>query len=405
MSPSAQRMERAFVRLASEGFLTLYFREWLEGGTEALPDGVQRRSSPLSGWRGIKSLKQDLKRLAGAAPDSHVQVAGRSAQLMKLAAKLLFERCRNVLTTDLSWPTYQRILEAEARRTGRRVTRVALRLKLLKHRMACHATANTLSLAFARHECDGLFLPAVDNLGVQLPIQEIVATIGRRRQIEFTVIDGAQALAHVRLKLADNTCDFMIAGVHKWLRAYHPMGISYYGNPRSSSSIAISMQRHLASRRIDDPLLRLTEQLERNRTTGYGETVGLLPLVTTQGALQGALHYANRPGSIIRKRLANADRLRYLAREAGWRCVRPAGSMRTGICLLRAPSSKSTRVAAETMRARFREAGVAVTTYPRGLVRLSMPSRAWTESESAHLTRALARCSRATGGTRYVAAP
>ena len=405
MSPSAQRMEHAFVRLASEGSLTLYFREWLDGGVKAMPDYLQRRFSGLSAWQGIKGLKRDLKRVAGAESDSHVLVASRSAQLMKLAARLLFERCRNVLTTDLSWPTYHRILETEARRTGRRVTRVALRRLLLGRRIDCDTTTHVLNVAFARHECDGLFLPAVDNLGVRLPIRQIVAAVGRRHEIRFTVVDGAQALGHIPLQLADNTCDMFLAGVHKWLRAYHPMGIAYYGHPRSASRIGVSLEHYLADRCIDDPLLQLTEQLEHYQTTGYGETVGLLPLATAQGAIRDALERDNRPGSTIQARLANADRLAYLACESGWKSVRPAMTMRTGICLLRASGGKSTRVTPETMHARFRNAGVAVTTYPRGLVRFSMRPRAWTESESARLSRAFARYSRETASATNVAAP
>jgi selenocysteine lyase/cysteine desulfurase len=397
MSRSAQLMEHAFVRLAGEGTLTLYFSEWLRDGMEVLPHGLQRRFSGLSAWQGIGHLKRNLRQLAGAASDSRVLVANRSAQLMKLAAKLLFERCHNVLTTDLSWPCYQRILETEARRTGRQVTRVALRRRLLGHRIGCYTATDMLSHVFARHDCDGLFLPAVDNLGVRLPVENIVATIGRRREIRFTAIDGAQALAHVPIQLDDNTCDLFLAGVHKWLRAYHPMGIAYYGHPRSAATISAALQRYLAGRRIDDPLLRLTDQLEHNQATGYGETVSVMPLITTQGALCDTLAHGNRPESTIGERVANADRLTCLARKLGWRSVRPARPMRTGICLFRATGDKSTWVTPKTMRDRFRNAGVTVTTYPRGLVRFSMPPTAWTESESENLSRALALCFPAKG--------
>ena len=190
-------MEHAFVRLASEGSLTLYFREWLLKGAEGLPGQPAAQSSILSQWRGIEGLKRDLKRLVGASSESRVLVASRSAQLMRLAAKLLFERCCNVLTTDLSWPSYQRILEAEAHRTGRRVTRVSLRRRLLIHGIDDDQAVDLLTWAVGRYGCDGLFLPAVDNLGVRLPMQKIVAAIEGRHEVHFTVVDGAQALAHV----------------------------------------------------------------------------------------------------------------------------------------------------------------------------------------------------------------
>ena len=73
--------------------------------------------------------------------------------------------------------------------------------------------------AFIEHGCDGLFLPAVSNLGIRLPIRELVQAIGRRAELRFVVIDGAQALAHVPLELNRDYGDLLLAGCHKWLRA------------------------------------------------------------------------------------------------------------------------------------------------------------------------------------------
>jgi hypothetical protein len=171
------------------------------------------------------------------------------------------------------------------------------------------------------------------------------------------------------------------------------MGIAYYGNPRSAAIITGSLHRHLARRDIDDPLLRLTEQLEHNQKTAYGETVGLLPLLTAQGAISDALADGNAPELSIRQRRANADGLASLARRFGWRPVRPAAPMRTGICLLRAPGGKRARKSAETVRNLFRNANIAVTVYPHGLVRLSMPQTTWTKSELDYLSHTLAICS------------
>jgi len=79
--------------------------------------------------------------------------------------------------------------------------------------------------------------------------------------------------------------------------------------------------------------------------------------------------------------------------------------MRTDICLLRTPGTRSTRATPETMRARFRRAGVAVTTYRGGLVRFSMLTPAWTQSEPEDLPHVLAHGSAGTAHVGSVAAP
>ena len=203
MSPSAQRVQIDFARLAGEESGTLYFEQLLRLGFDTWPKTLQHRYPALRSWQGLAHLKRGMKQLTGAGPNSRVLVASRSAELMRFASAQFFGPCRNVLTTDLSWPNYQRILQREACRTGNRVALVRLRRRLLRERLDCRALIGQLVDAFVRCGCDGLFLPAVDNLGVRLPVGEIVRSIARRAEIRFVVVDGAQAIGHVPLQLAD----------------------------------------------------------------------------------------------------------------------------------------------------------------------------------------------------------
>ena len=134
------------------------------------------------------------------------------------------------------------------------MTRVAVRRQVLRQDADCRALVDLLCQTFIEHGCDGLFLPAVSNLGVRLPIREIVQAIGSRAELRFVALDGAQSLAHVPLELDRNYCDLLLAGCHKWLRAYNPLGVAFYGHPRSTQYIHDTVQRLMASRRIDDPL-------------------------------------------------------------------------------------------------------------------------------------------------------
>jgi histidinol-phosphate/aromatic aminotransferase/cobyric acid decarboxylase-like protein len=174
MSPSAQQTHLEFVRLAAEEPSSLYFEDFLRSGYSAWPDSYQRRFPDLSSWPGIAGLQTRLKQLAGGPASDQVLISSRSAELMKLAARVLCKTCRGIFTTDFSWPTYQNILQHEAKRTGNRVHVASLRTSVLRERMPPEQLIARIVREFIDQNCDGLFLPAVDNLGVRLPIGEIV---------------------------------------------------------------------------------------------------------------------------------------------------------------------------------------------------------------------------------------
>src|SRR5581483_7169937 len=98
-----------------------------------------------------------------------VLLAGRSAQLMRLAARLLFGHSRRVLVTDLEWPGYVRILEEERERSGGELLCVAARAGVLEGGMAAGDLVRLVASEYRAHGCSGLFLSAVNNLGVRLP--------------------------------------------------------------------------------------------------------------------------------------------------------------------------------------------------------------------------------------------
>ena len=233
MSASAQQIHIDFVRFVGEEAASLYFDQFLRTGVRDWPASLRRRFPALQAWQGISHLKDDLRRPVGASAQSNVLLASRSAQLMRLAAKLLFRLCRNVLVTDLSWPSYRQILERVGGTAENRLTTLQLRRSLLKDQVPQDEVIERIAQHFVRTACDGLFLPAVDNLGIRLPIEQIVRSIEQRAELRFVVVDGAQAFGHAPLELSEHDCDFFIAGCHKWLGAYQPMGLGFYGRPRS----------------------------------------------------------------------------------------------------------------------------------------------------------------------------
>ena len=390
MSPSALEAQLDFVRLTAEEPSSMYFEKFLGEGSHGWPSIYRRRFPALSAWPGIAGLKQRLAQLAGNAEGCRVLLANRSAQLMMLSARLLFRRCRNVLTADLSWYSYRSLLTRVASRTGETVSTVPLREAVLRDGMTTEQLAARVATHFVDAGCDGLFLPAVDNLGVRMPVEKIVTAIRQRCEIRFVVVDGAQAFCHVPNDLCRGSCDLFIAGCHKWLRAYQPMGLAFYAREKTRDYIERTAETMIRGFEIDDPLIRFSRQLETGSTDGYTETVNISPLFSCCGALDDSASKAREQQQILRSRHTNADVISDAAMQTGWEPVRPAAEMQTGILLLQSQRRSIRQAERDVLRATFQErCGMTLTAYDDGLIRLSMPDRPFAGSDVDQIRKSL----------------
>lgn len=302
---------------------------------------------------------QSLRQLTGATESSRVRLASRSLTLVQAASRRLFRVARHVLTTDLSWPTYQRVVEDRAARIGRRVKTVLIRESILRNNWTTADVADYLARAFLAEHCDALFLPAVDHLGIRVPVGEVVRRIRRRAELRFCLIDAAQALAHVPLEDSLAYADVLIAGSHKWLGAYLPLGIGFWRGDELPES------------RIGDPLGRFTAALDGNHLDGFSETANVTPLLACAGAVTDRL--AERNSKPFRG-VGTDEWLGSLPQPPeAWRPMQPCVAMRSRITLLTSPSLQYQQLSADALRRLWLDAGVIVSAYDGGMVRLSMP--------------------------------
>lgn len=377
MSPSAQQLQIAFARFASDPQGLLYFREFLSHGSEGGPCSRRIKLLGLDAWRGLGGLTRSIRVLTGAPSGSEVLFASRSATLMRLAAQRLVSACQRVLTVDLLWPPYRRILNEACRQA--RVTTVVcpVRTASLLNEDSCDQLAARVCEAVVHHECDGLVLPLIDHRGVTLPVEAITRCLRDHGQVpRYVVVDGSQALGHVPINLQTLGCDFLVGGAHKWVGGYHPLGIGVTAEPsRLGNARLIEI----------DPLLRLTQEATGTVSTRHGETAAILPLLTAAGAI------ADFDGTPIEQRLtirqANRKRLSGLLEMAGWRLVRPLAEPH-GILLARPPKT-GRQLGARTDCQPFVERGVVVTAYANGLVRFSLPILPFTGQDVNLLSAAL----------------
>jgi hypothetical protein len=385
MTAGAQAAHVDFVRLAAQEGGTPFFERFLRWGLQAWGARAAARYPALASWQGVAALKERLRLLAGSPPGLPVLLASRSVALMRLAAQLLCHPCRHVLITDLGWPPYYDILHAECCRTGRTLSSVLLRDDALSGRLAEKDIIDRIRRTYLHKGCDGLFLTAVSNLGVRLPIAAIVRAVEADAEVRFVVIDGAQEFGHLPGDLGQDCCDLYLTGVHKWFRAYNPLGVAFYGRARSRQFIETLVAQGLTSGQLDDPLLRFTTQLETGALDGTTETVNLAPLFSCQGATEDAL---GRPASLQEigsTRQVNRRRLSSVALMAGWRPLVPCSSLQTGILLLQPERAAACQRSAQEMRAACYASGVALTAYQGGLIRLSLPEVFWRPGATARL--------------------
>lgn len=388
MSPGAAAALRDFAALAGDEGGGLYLDHFLTGGLAACPASFNARYPGLAGWRGVGGLKADLRSLADGLPDLPVLLASRSASLVRLAARLLFHPCRNVLTTDLDWPAYSATLAAEAKRGNRAITTVAVRDAVLAGRLAEDELVDFVCRRSAEAGCDGLYLTAVSNLGVRLPCERIVRRLEATRGVRVAVVDGAQEFCQFPPTGGGGYCDLYLAGSHKWLGGYHPLSVAFYGRRRSRERVETVLGHMTECGDLDDPLLRFSSHLEAGRRDPLAETVSLAPLFSAQGAVGDQ----QRGVDSIATRLANLAAAGEAGADSGWEPLLPSPGLRSGILLLQAESQATRGRDPESTRASLRQGGVAATAYPGGLVRLSMPSLSFQQGELGTLSDALRLC-------------
>jgi selenocysteine lyase/cysteine desulfurase len=295
-----------------------------------------------------------------------------------------------VLTTDLTWPTYRQIFHAECRRQGKDSVTLQLADQVLLRQESEDAIAERLIDCFYRYDCDGMFLTSVSSLGGRLPITRVVERV--REHCRFVLIDGAQDYCHVGTDVRAGVADLYLAGCHKWLGAYCPLGLAMFGRDETRENLQLAVTRDLLE--VDDPLatdplLQFVEDFQADRRRKNGETVNLSNLFGVAGALRDCGQAGERQRRLaVRQR--NADRLMPGILSAGWEARLPHRPLRSGVMLLKPSERKGLGfVRGERLRQRASELGVALSGYDGGMVRLSMPDQPLTHQQLHHITRVI----------------
>lgn len=313
-------------------------------------------------------LKESLKKLAGAPLECNALVVSQASSLLKLAASCLFRACKNLLTTDMSWPSYQQILSDRADRTGNYVTVASIRERIFQGGWSGADVAEYLAAQFVRFGCDGLFLPVVDHLGIRLPIDRIVRRIRASGELRFVMLDAAQAFCHVELHDAFAHADFIVAGSQKWMGGYLPLGIAFFGHPRSRERIERRVRRRTAHG-MGDPLCQFVEHLATKSLDCHAQTVSLPALFTAAGAARDQ----QRVRRLGTEATVDIEALlgKVPAGIANYRRLAVVPDLQTRVAIVQHPAQDGRSLCADGVRRQWLSSGCIVTGYDGGYARLS----------------------------------
>jgi len=372
MAPKVKDALNSLTQIASVDGLSSRFDDFLHGGFKAWPTSLQKSYPGLSDWQGILELKSSLRKLVGLSSEKPVFLASRSTSLMKVAARLLFQRCRRVLVTDLEWPGFLEILRQERDRVGREIVEVPIRALVFKGDMSSDDICQTISDQYCKRQVDGLFLSVLSYQGIRLPVTTITRDLeNSRKPPEFIVLDDAQGIGHIPHDFSLEDCDLLLAGCHKWLRSHNPLGLGFSIRRRSQEFVRLTMEAMAKSWEADDPLLSFSAQLEGNFLESFSETVNLLGVFSARAALADP---GNESGPAqFNTLLKNCRTLARAADGSAWKPLVPHPSLQSGIALFQAKESAIKVMPPKPLRDHFLKNGVALSSYQEGLVRVSVP--------------------------------
>lgn len=375
MSPSAQRHQQAFARLAGDPRSALYWRDLLEGGWQAWPVELRDEYRELQGWQGTPHLRRRFRRLLEASSKTRVEVASRSGVLFSLAASRLAKRTQRILVADTLWPPYRKRLRDACRRQGADLAVCKLRDLLARLGCAQDAIVEHVAREAITRRIEGIVLPVVDHLGVMLPVKQITRRLRGEGVPLSVLVDASQAVGHVPMVLRGGWCDALVAGAHKWLGGGFPLGFSV-----TEPSLIDPCGESTAP---SDPLFCFAEELAGRRQQRWGETAAVVSLLTAAGALRdcGARDVEAR----LTTRLETKRTIAEMIRESGWSSLSASEGSRTGVLVAR----PSARTRAAEVESSLRCYGVAATRTRGGALRLSMPATPLTRSESTRFDKFL----------------
>ncbi len=381
MTPTARDRHRDLVEFAGKNAASAEMDRLIFQGGAHWPVDLQAEFPQLASFPGVHQLRDKLKLQLGCEQWQSILFGSSSDSHIRIAALLLFGPCERVLTTDLSWPVYRKVLQDFAKRFGRELVVLPIRKFIENDRPTINDVSLYVANKFVQHGCDGLFLTALSHDGVCFPAASVTESIREKSELFFSVIDGAQEYAQVEHGASVIASDLYLTSSHKWLGGYFPLSLAVYGRQRSASRIEHIVAELLESSSIDDPLLRLAWRAISGIDVASQSTANVAALFSCDGALDD-LHSEIQQTGAPPRAIEHSDISFVLSQLENtiWTVKDLPEAYHSRTVLLES-RGLSPSIDGTVIRSAFAECGLAVTAYDTGQIRLSIPRDNWT-SES-----------------------
>ena len=365
MCRGARLAEQDFCWLVSQLGSPLYLERFLTDGFESLPYRLRRRGRGLACWQGLARLGKSLGRFVHQPSGLPTYFFGQSSEMLRFAAEALCSQAHRILVTDLCWPPYLHALRHVAKERERDVCLVKLNGLVSSDVASSADVVDRVSRTYRAKGCNGVFLSDISYLGVNLPVEQLLADLDP----SFAVIDGAQALHQRTVDLTKLPCDLYLAGTQKWFGAFHPLRLVFVGRERNMSSVNDVARSHLVSNYADE-LFRFHEEVKSSKYPPFGTTVNVSPLICAAGALKQAKQQTKAHHDHWQVLRTNAEMFVQWTAASRWQSLKVHSSLGSGIVHLLAMEEA---ISQGRLRRDLAKHGVVATAYDDGSLRFSMP--------------------------------
>ncbi len=310
----------------------------------------------LACWRGVSELKACLLHCAGLGENWKALLANRSSKLFELPLGILQRRRRRVMCFESLWPRYRKLF-------AQRVDTVVFEDTKFSHESGLMEAASDL---FRATGCQALVLPAITHFGKVFPYAEIINHLMSCNQVDLVILDGAQEFGHMPIQSVGNAPIFYVTCTQKWIRSGQTAGIAFI-SPQVDWQETID-----AVDQTDDPLLQFVCGSADEEC--FGETVAVSPLIGCRAAIDGLgperIKVEHQIRQFNRQNLAVILTIR-----------RDLASAQNSSGMLTFSLGHDAIKHEATLRGAFLDLGIVLSTFPGGLVRLSMPETKLTDAQ------------------------
>ena len=177
----------------------------------------------LGGYQDEPALRKRVASMMGCETEELALTRNATMGMSYVAQGLDLNAGDQIILTDQEHPGGRCGYDVRAKRHGIEIVEVKIPVPAndpdaLVELFADAVTEQTRVLA----------IPHVTSaLGIILPVKRIIAAVRSRKPEVYVVLDGAQALGHLKVDVGDLDCDAYFSSPHKWLLAPKGTGVLF----------------------------------------------------------------------------------------------------------------------------------------------------------------------------------